>query len=1033
MSLHSLPLQASFFETIARAWLAEGKGKSRLENYASDEGMILVPGRRAGRHLSEAFLRVLDGKAILLPRIAVIGDLEERAPIAALNLLVNLPPAISPFRRTAVLSRLVKLFQETSKESTPSAKNLWALARSLGELIDEADRAEVSLLEAVQKAQEERTDLSKHWEQIARFLEIVTKAWPEILKNQEKAIDPIAREVEILKILAEDFEKYPPKGRVWAVGFVDGSTGIGNFLAKVARLESGRVVLRGVDTGLSAEIWAYLPQSHPQFLFKDLCERMNLSREEIEPWDLPLANKDGTELSSAELENVTRETFWRKAFSHKMQMGTRMGEEGRIPAPEKAPENVYLIEAEEPQEEARAIALALRDAVETPSKTAALITPDRSLALRVNAALKRFGINADDSAGATLAETPSAVFLRLVVEAACTKFEPVALLALLKHPLTSLGIERVRCLSLTRLLELKILRGSPIEGGLAGFRAKIQSLNSKKLTVGQKHELEILLEALETAFAPLKKIFEAHEKEAVAVKALLDALIETAENLSLTPENLEESKEDRYGRHYRLWHGEDGRRLSEHLSELREICEDLPDQPLQEFGGFLAETMRGISITGLRNYLNGEEVSHPRVFILGILEARLLDFDTLILGGLNEGTWPPVADCGPWMSRLMRKVGGLFLPERRLGAFAQDFQVFACGTGRVIFSRSLSNAEKPEIAASWLVRAQALMGKGKNFPLFKSLAWAKALDGVEKSEPAKAPKPRPPVVFRPRSLAVTAIENLYASPYAIYAKYILQLSPLSGLGEEKEVSDFGDLVHRGLQLFFERSETSLQSPSKEENFEKLKGIFANLIEKKTHRTRLKLWWMPRLKEIAALFVESEEQSFAEGREQVFTEILLSYHFKEIDFKLVGKADRLDLVRTENGKKAIIFDYKTGSLPKAKDVLEGRKPQLLLEGAVLERGGFEGLSAFEIENLIYWRLKGSGKDKEQKESLFSLSKKVPETGKEQGEEIRHAMSKILEKLRAEIEQYDSPETPYEVRMGTGPYDPYPVLERVCEWR
>src|SRR3546814_11351039 len=72
---------------------------------------------------------------------------------------------------------------------------------------------------------------------------------------------------------------------------------------------------------------------------------------------------------------------------------------------------VEALEVATPGEEAQAIAIALREAVETPGRTAALVTPDRQLATRVSAHLRRWGIEADDSAGLPLSRLPPGTLL----------------------------------------------------------------------------------------------------------------------------------------------------------------------------------------------------------------------------------------------------------------------------------------------------------------------------------------------------------------------------------------------------------------------------------------------------------------------------------------------------------------------------------------------------------------------------------------------------------------------------------------------
>ena len=129
---------------------------------------------------------------------------------------------------------------------------------------------------------------------------------------------------------------------------------------------------------------------------------------------------------------------------------------------------IAVIEAANAEEEALAIAVALREAVETPDKTAALVTPDRALARRVLAALARWNVPVDDSGGDALADTPAGVFARLAAEAALGGLAPVTLLALLKHPLLRLGADAA-CTRAIATLERAVLRGPRPKPGTAGL------------------------------------------------------------------------------------------------------------------------------------------------------------------------------------------------------------------------------------------------------------------------------------------------------------------------------------------------------------------------------------------------------------------------------------------------------------------------------------------------------------------------------------------------------------------------------------
>lgn len=138
-------------------------------------------------------------------------------------------------------------------------------------------------------------------------------------------------------------------------------------------------------------------------------------------------------------------------------------------------ENVYRLDAADQQEEAVAISMIMREAIEKPAHRVALVTPDRVLAARVATELARWGVLADDSAGSSLVDTPAAVLLRLVAQMVDSKFSPVSLLSVLKHPLVACGFAAGVCRATARLLERAILRGPAPPPGFAALCQVVKS------------------------------------------------------------------------------------------------------------------------------------------------------------------------------------------------------------------------------------------------------------------------------------------------------------------------------------------------------------------------------------------------------------------------------------------------------------------------------------------------------------------------------------------------------------------------------
>ena len=201
-----------------------------------------------------------------------------------------------------------------------------------------------------------------------------------------------------------------------------GSTGsipaTAELIATIAHLPHGAVVLPGLDTDLDADAWRMIAgdeapirsrrrsgeavegaPGHPQFALSALLARIGIERHDV----VQLAKPCGRErLVSEALRPAAATQVWQQ----------RAADLAFAADARAALATMAMIEAANAEDEALAIAVALREAVEN-DKTAALVTPDRALARRVNAALRRWNIEAEDSGGDALAETPAGIFARL--------------------------------------------------------------------------------------------------------------------------------------------------------------------------------------------------------------------------------------------------------------------------------------------------------------------------------------------------------------------------------------------------------------------------------------------------------------------------------------------------------------------------------------------------------------------------------------------------------------------------------------------
>jgi ATP-dependent helicase/nuclease subunit B len=972
-NLFTIPLSADFARSLAKGLIAR-LGADRL---ALSRTVIYLPTRRAARGFGEAFAQELGGSA-LLPQFRALGDSEEDELVFdAISEGADLPAAIDPIRRQLLLAALVRRWDAQARGGTLSLAQGLAMADSLAALMDEAERQGASLEGLNDLAP---PALAAHWQDVLVFLDLIQSAWPQILK-EEKRMNPGARRNAALALATEKLAKHPPQDMVIAAGTTGSILATARLLAAIANLPNGAVVLPGLDRALDEKSWRDLDAGHPQFGMKQLLEQIGGERGQVADWDGPASNPGRDLLLRETLRPAPTTDAWRALA----EQGTDQIARGL--------EGLSLIAANDPAEEALAIALALRHTLEQETRTAALVTPDRNLARRVAAELTRWDIAIDDSAGRPLAHTGAGAFLSLVAEAAEARFAPVPLLALLKHPFTTLGGEPGPFRAMARLLDKYVLRGPRPDPGLDGIANAIAAARADKRKPAEKlAELQTSWQAIAAILVPLEQVFE---KKQTALTALIKIHLAAAEKLSCSDVKT-----------CPLWRGPDGEAAGLLFHNLLEAASGLPEIEPASYPSLL----RALAMkTPVR-----PPARHRAIAILGPLEARLQHFDLTILGGLNEGTWPAAVAADPWFSRSMRRTLGLEQPERRIGLAAHDFAGLAAGR-EVLFTRALKTEGVPTIASRWLQRLTQLtqgLGLEKNLQAQTDyLAMARSFASVAPGPRIRRPTPTPPVSARPRRLSVTEIENWLRDPYAIYARHVLKLQPLDALDEDVGPMERGTVFHKALELFVARTPGALPADA----LDRLVAIAEKVFAEAQIPAAQRAIWRPRFFSAAEWFV-AQEQARRGGITASRVEVSgrLSFDAPAGAFLLTGKADRIDLLA---GGAAAILDYKTGSLPEKKWMMSFLTPQLPLEAAMLAEGGFAGLPAMEARELIYLRLSGGAKGGEERSFDGAMA------------------AEAKARLAQRIVWFDDPATPYHSRVAphsaksVGDYD---HLARVREW-
>ena len=1021
-NVFNIPASAPFLPVLIDSLCA---GKLVWGFPASDDPLefaratLYLPTRRAGRLAREVFLDRL-GEAALLPRIVALGDLDEdeiafaeAATGELAETALSLPPAIAPLERRLLLSELILKWSNSPEVRTAHGAPLIAntpsaalgLADDLARLMDDMTTRQVSWDQLDTLVPDE---LDPYWQLSLRFLKIAREAWPA-LRTERGAIEAAERRDALIE--AEAKRLAGSDAPVIAAGSTGSMPATARLLATIATLQHGALVLPGLDTHLDETSWRMiagngdddthdgLPAAgHAQFAMHALLDRLGIKRDEVEQLGGGEPHDRDVLISEALRPAATTERWQARIADTEFHRAVDAGLA-----------SLSMIEAANAEEEALAIAVALREALQEKDKTAALVTPDRALARRVVAALDRWHVPVDDSGGDALTDTSAGVFARLTVQVALHGLEPVPLLALLKHPLLRLGAEAGAHARAIAALEGALLRGPRPKPGsqalahaLKGFRASRDTLHPSdprlKISDSDLDAAGDLIVRLSEALAPLETL-KGRDHTLAAFATCHRTVIE---DLSRESDDIV------------AFAGHDGKALKTALDEL---VASPSAQGLAVEGGDYAELFH--AALGDR-VVRRPEVRDVRVHIYGPLEARLQRIDRVVLGGLNEGTWPPETRSDPWLSRPMRRALGLDPPERRIGLSAHDFAQ-GLGAGEVILARAAKLAGAPTVTSRFVQRIAALAGKERWEEVIargaRYLDYARALDHPAEVAPAKRPEPRPPRDARPSKLSVTAIEDWLRDPFTIYAKYILRLQPLDAVDTPPGARDRGTVIHGAIGDYTaEFANGAPIDPLKE-----LKRLGEKRFKPLADYPEARAFWWPRYERIARWFAQWDGER-REGLTALFAEIRgeLTFPVGERTFTLSAIADRIE--RRSDGSYAIL-DYKTGQARTEKQVRTGLAPQLTLEAAILREGKFGDLPASAVSEITYVTLKGG--EPAGKPQYIDFKEGTPDS----------QADKALGKLKALAATFEDDSKPYYSLihpMWKTYYGDYDHLARVKEW-
>lgn len=878
-----------------------------LENAAPEDWArteIWVNTRRMQRRLR---LLLDQGPARLLPRIRIITD------IGALISSDDIPPAVPALQRRLELAQLIRPLLSSAQNFAPRAA-LFDLSDSLANLMDEMQGEDVAPEKLSQLDISEHSD---HWARSLAFINIIQKYFDPAAS----APDQETRQRRVTEALISHWKINPPEHPVIVAGSTGSRGTTALFMRAVARLPQGALILPGFDFEMPDHAWAALSKSknaadHPQSMFANLMRQLELAPDDVTRWAKTSApNLARNQLLSLALRPAPVTNHWFRD-GPKLQDLTA------------ACAKITWLEAPDQRTEASAIALRLRQAVED-GETAAVITPDRNLARRISAALARWRILPDDSAGTPLALSPPGRLITLISQLMRSGLTAELLFSVLKHPLVN-SANRGDHLLNTHDFELWVRKNAiPFPDAAAVLRWAEE--DPQKLTWGQ------------WVLGLLQQDWPEGE---VSLASILGLHLKLAERLSAGPGATDTGT---------FWEDVAGREARRVLDGLQAVAEHSGPVTIFDY----------LSI--LRGVLNSGEVRefdapHPQVLIWGTLEARVQGADLTILAGLNEGSWPEMPKPDPWLNRRMRIDAGLLPPERRIGLSAHDFQQ-AASCRQVWLSRSTRSDDAETIPSRWLNRLGNLLeGLPEQGPAElrsmksraeKWLRWAENIDEAPAIPTEPRPSPTPPQSVRPTQLSITEIKHIVRDPYTIYARHILRLRRLPPLRQLPDAAMRGTILHEIMARFVSTGPHLDRQSAEQELLKIAEQLFTLHVPWPIARRD----WLARIQKFKDWFLDREAIRLALGV-NIATEVQGEMDLPKLGFKIRGTADRID--RTHEGYLHI-YDYKTGTIPSVKQITEFDK-QLSITAEMVARGAFPKVPILPVTKTAYI---GLGSDQEER--------------------------------------------------------------------
>ncbi len=947
--------------------------------------IIYLDNRNLCNEFTQIYLSLIANKAALLPKMEALDNLDAKEAIFYLNCTSKeprkFPETLSKTKEKLLLTKLIiKWAQEKKLQNNISIKQAALIANNLLTFlstIKEQNITQEDLLKIIP------LDFHNNWQETVGFLSIIITKWPELLAAKN-LISADNQKKELLLILSDFiYQDINKQSAIIYAGTINSTNG--SLLLAISNQERHFIIFHLLDKYVDEKQWNLISEIHPQYEFKNFLNNIKKSRNDIIDYKSQSENSSRGKLLSYLMYSPEETKLW-----HEIQ-----------DISENDIKNLKYIECESENQEAEIIALYLRYYISQNKQKIGLITSDEFLLKKVKSFLKKWDIAPNEENALNL--TPQIMLMRLICSYIDKPNSAKYLLSLLKHPLVNLGFNYFTYANLLAKLETRLLVGISLKEGLEELITRAQNLGDSELTdfiIKIKSSLENLLTIREN------KSY---------LKDWLNSHLACAFNLC---HNEEASGKDQF---YKNTAKDE---LNNFFAEIEHASNEFFILNFADYADLFENMIKGRTIPNLSNN------NSQKIFILPKEQAKFLDFDQIILSSFNEGFWPANKIDATYLNLRMLKSLNISKTYKDFGAEAYSF-LSLINNDNILITRSVKNNGAKTISSRWLIKLAVIL---KHTNLLKKiyadkihLKWLEILNKVNYLEKIAAPAPTPPIEARPKTLPVTAIEQLMRNPYGVYAKYILKLKKLKQLDYEPSMADFGNVIHDALENFSK----NYNEINEEQRLSYLVNYAKELFKEYNLSSITYNFWQTKLENIAKWII-NEEETRRTSELNILAEVKTSITIN--DLTITAKADRIEFSNTpgnnrdnsNNETNCTIIDYKTGTIPTKRDIYLGLSPQMIIEALIVTKGQIENykINNPNISDLLYWKLSGNNKNPVQEINV---------TKKEDLEKIIDEAEVGLLKLQ---ETFNNKTTPYLATPAPEKapiYNDYELLARTKEWQ